>query len=96
MVRSHGERFLGIKGLFTAGKVQAYPDFDSNEPFILTTDLTAFNIASVLSQKQKVPQIRETLSIYEGRTIGFSEEHGEMEAYPEVLAPLFNLQTHPA
>ena len=82
--------------MFTAGKVQAYPDFDSNEPFILTTDLTAFNIASVLSQKQKVPQIRETLSIYEGRTIGFSEEHGEMEAYPEVLAPLFNLQTHPA
>ena len=82
--------------MFTAGKVQAYPDFDSNEPFILTTDWSALNIASVLSQTQKVQPIRETLSIYEGRTIGFSEEHGEMEAYPEVLNPLFNLQTHPA
>ena len=28
--------------------------------------------------------IRETLSIYERRTVSFSEEHREMETYPEV------------
>ena len=33
---------------FAAGKIQAYPDFDSEEPFIFTTDCSA----GVLSQKQ--------------------------------------------
>ena len=33
----------------------------------------------------------ETLCISEGRTIGFSEEQGEMEAYLEVPAHLFSL-----
>ena len=27
-----------MKEEFMAGKIQAYPDFDSNEPFILTMD----------------------------------------------------------
>ena len=33
----------------------------------------------------------ETLCISEGRTIGFSEEQGEMEAYLEVPSQLFSL-----
>ena len=41
--------FLELKAEFSAGRIQAYPDFDSSEPFILTTPL---NIAGVLSQKQ--------------------------------------------
>ena len=32
--------------------IQAYPDLDSDEPFILTTDWSSLNIAGVLSQKQ--------------------------------------------
>ena len=30
--------FVELKKEFTAGKIPAYPDFDSAEPFILTTD----------------------------------------------------------
>ena len=45
--------FKELKAEFTAGKIQAYPDFDSEEPFISTTDWSALNIAGVLSQKQE-------------------------------------------
>ena len=41
--------FLELKAEFAAGRIQAYPDFDSSEPFILTTDWSALNIAGVLS-----------------------------------------------
>ena len=44
--------FLELKAEFSAGRIQAYPDFDSDEPFILTTDWSSLNIAGVLSQKQ--------------------------------------------
>ena len=44
--------FLELKSEFKAGRIQAYPDFDSTEPFILTMDWSALNIAGVLSQKQ--------------------------------------------
>jgi len=30
--------FLDLKAKFSAGLIQDYPDFDSDEPFILTTD----------------------------------------------------------
>ena len=43
--------FLELKAKFSAGHVQVYQDFDLEEPFILTTDWSALNIA-VLSQKQ--------------------------------------------
>ena len=39
---------------------------------------------------KEVQQIQEALSIYEGRTTGFSEKYGAMEAYPEVPAPPFS------
>ena len=42
---------LERSGIFT-GRVHAYPDFDLEEPFILTTDWYALNFAGVLSQKQ--------------------------------------------
>ncbi len=45
--------FRELKEEFDAGKIQAYPDFDSNEPFILTADWFALNIAGILSQKQE-------------------------------------------
>jgi len=45
--------FLELKAEFSAGRIQAYPDFDSDEPFILTTDWSSLNIAGVLSQKQE-------------------------------------------
>ena len=44
--------FIELKSEFQAGRIQAYPDFDSAEPFILTTDWSALNIVGVLSQKQ--------------------------------------------
>ena len=45
--------FLELKAEFSAGQIQAYPDFDSDEPFILSTDWSSLNIAGVLSQKQE-------------------------------------------
>ena len=45
--------FKELKTEFTAGMIQAYPNFDSNKPFILTTDWSALNIAGILSQKQE-------------------------------------------
>ena len=39
--------FLELKGEFSAGRIQAYPDFDSDEPFILTTDWLSLNITGV-------------------------------------------------
>ena len=44
--------FIELKSEFLAGWIQSYPDFDSAEPFILTTDWSALNIAGVLSKKQ--------------------------------------------
>jgi len=45
--------FLELKAEFSAGRIQAYPDFDSDEPFILTTDWSSLNILGILSQKQE-------------------------------------------
>ena len=45
--------FKEPKAEFATVRIQAYPDFDSAEPFILTTDWSALNIAIVLSQKQE-------------------------------------------
>ena len=42
--------FLELKAEFSAGQIQAYPNFDSDEPFILTTYWLSLNIAGVLSQ----------------------------------------------
>ena len=38
--------------MFTAGGIQAFPDFGVGDPFILTTDWSKENIAEVLSQVQ--------------------------------------------
>ena len=46
------KEFLELKAEFSAGRIQAFPDFDSDEPFILTTDWSSLNSAGVLSQKQ--------------------------------------------
>ena len=43
------------------------------------------------AEKFKWSDDMETLCISEGRTIGFSEEQGEMEAYLEVPSQLFSL-----
>ena len=45
--------FLELKEEFSVGRIQAYPDFDSEEPFILTRDWSSLNIAGVSSQKQE-------------------------------------------
>ena len=44
--------FLQLKAEFSAGWIQAYPDFDSEEPYILMADWSALNNAGVLSQKE--------------------------------------------
>lgn len=46
------KEFQELKAEFTARRIQAYPDFDSEEPFKLTRDQSALNIAGVVSQKQ--------------------------------------------
>ena len=45
--------FLELKVEFSAGRIQAYPDFDSADPYILTMDWWSLNIAGILSQKQE-------------------------------------------
>ena len=47
------KNFIELKAEFSAGRIQAYPDFDSEEPFILTMDWSALNIFGVLSQKHE-------------------------------------------
>ena len=47
------KNFIELKAEFSAGRIQAYPDFDSEEPFILTMDWSALNIVGVLSQKHE-------------------------------------------
>ena len=47
------EDFEQLKGEFQIGRVQSYPDFYSGEPFRLTTDWSADNIAGILSQVQE-------------------------------------------
>ena len=49
----YGLKILELKAEFSAGRIQAYPDCDSDEPFILTTDWSSLNITRVLSQKQE-------------------------------------------
>ena len=44
--------FVQLKEAFTKGGIQAFPDFEIGNPFILTTDWSQENIAGVLSQVQ--------------------------------------------
>ena len=44
--------FKELKAEFTAGKIQAFTDFNSRKPFIIPTDYSALNIGVILSQKQ--------------------------------------------
>ena len=46
--------FLELKAEFSAGRIQAYPDFDSDEPFILTTDWSSLNIAAQVTILRKI------------------------------------------
>jgi len=79
--------FLELKAEFSAGRIQAYPDFDSDEPFILTTDRSSLNIAGVLSQKQEGVERflgcwgRKTLLQCQGRAPCPGEMHEEVGTY---------------
>ena len=75
--------FKELKAEFTAGKIQAYPDFDSDEPFILTTDWSASNIAGVLSQKQD--GVERFIACF-GRKCNVYEKH-----YPSMKGELLAL-----
>ncbi len=54
------------------GRFYSWSEFDSNVPFILTTDWSALNIAEVLNI---------------GWTVGTGQEYAEVGANPEVPAP---------
>ena len=71
--------FLELKAEFSAGQIQACRDFDSDEPFILTTSLT---IAGVLSQKQE--GVERFLGCW-GRKCNHYERHNS-SAKGELLA----------
>ena len=45
--------FEALKPEFQIGRVQAYPDFCSGEPFRVTTNWSKNNIAGILSQTRK-------------------------------------------
>lgn len=62
---------LARTGIFT-GRVQEYPDFDSEEPFILTIDWYALNFAGVLSQRQDC--VERFFSCW-GRNYSLHERH---------------------
>ena len=83
--------FMELKEEFDTCKIQVYPDFDSNEPFILTADWFALNIAGILSGSATN---KRNIIHPEKKTGSFSEEHREMETYPEVLAPFSSLYSH--
>ena len=42
--------FLELKAQFSAVGIQAYPDFDSDEPFILTTDWSSKHCRGFVSE----------------------------------------------
>ena len=46
------EKFAALKECFKAQPVRGYPDYYSDEPFVLDTDFSSTNLAAVLSQKQ--------------------------------------------
>ena len=46
------EQFQTLKKEFTKMPVRSYPDYQSNEPFELSLDFSAKNVAAILSQKQ--------------------------------------------
>ena len=66
------------------GRFYSWSEFDSNVPFILTTDWSALNIAEVLSQKYHKYE-KQPLNI--GWTVGTGQEYAEVGANPEVPAP---------
>lgn len=46
------EEFQMLKKQFETNPIRAYPDYFNEEPFIVTTDFSALNVAAVLSQVQ--------------------------------------------
>ena len=46
------ENFKALKAEFTKMPVRSYPDYNSEEPFELSLDFSAKNVAAILSQKQ--------------------------------------------
>ena len=73
-----------MKAEFTAGQINGYPDFDSMEPFILTTDWSVLNLGGLLFQIQEGVEFFISCwgrkGNYEGGTTGFGEEYGAMES----------------
>ena len=47
------KKFKELKKKFNERPIRAFPDYMSDEPFILSTDFSATNLAGVLSQKQE-------------------------------------------
>lgn len=84
------ENFKKLKAKFKKNPIRAYPDFTSDEPFIVTTDFSAINLAGILSQKQgKV----ERLIAAKGRKCSAYEQN-----YPsmkgELAAVLYALRAY--
>jgi len=46
------EKFERLKKKFSEEPVRGYPDYQSDEPFVLDTDFSGTNLAAILSQKQ--------------------------------------------
>jgi Reverse transcriptase (RNA-dependent DNA polymerase)/RNase H-like domain found in reverse transcriptase len=46
------EKFEKLKKRFAEAPLRSYPQYDSEEPFILDTDFSKTNLAAILSQKQ--------------------------------------------
>ena len=68
------------------GRFYSWSEFDSNVPFILTTDWSALNIAE-LSTFTEVSQLWKALPLHKGWTVGTGQEYAEVGANPEVPAP---------
>ena len=50
--KSMEEDFEKLKDAFKNGDIRAYPDYESEEPFLLTTDFSAKALGAILSQVQ--------------------------------------------
>ena len=48
----HEKKFQALKDHFTDAPLRSYPDYTSDEPFILDTDWSKTNMAAILSQVQ--------------------------------------------
>jgi hypothetical protein len=83
-------KFVELKAEFAKSPIRAYPRYDGKEPFELTTDFSAENVAAILSQQQDGA---ERLIAAAGRkTTKFEANYGSVKG--ELAALVYGLRKY--